>query len=80
MTLNEDEILDEFRSWLRNQPIYVVSEDRDLKQEQIDDAPFDYIDDFCRENKYNEKIKEELLNWILFRNEVYVFLEENGII
>jgi hypothetical protein len=78
--MNDDEILDDFKSWIRHQPMYVISEDKDLRQEQIDDAPFDYINDFCIERKYGERTEEELLNWILLRNEVYVFLEESGIL
>ena len=77
--MDDIKILDKFRQWIREQPVYVVSEDPETKLEQIDDAPFDYIEDFCRENKYKDKTFEQLLEWIELRNEVFVFLEENGI-
>ena len=78
--MNDEKVLNDFKSWIRHQPIYIVSEDKELRQEQIDDAPFDYIDGFCIEKKYNEKTEEELLDWIALRNEVYVFLEESRVI
>ena len=52
----------------------------DVRYEQIDDAPYDYISDFCDERKYKESTFERLVDQIDFRNEVFVFLERNGVI
>jgi hypothetical protein len=78
MVMDEDALLDEFKRWIRQQAMYVIP-DHPLMQEQIDDAPFDYIVEFCEMKRYKESTEETMLNWIALRNEVFVFLEENGI-
>ena len=78
--VNNDRILEIFRDWLRNQPLYITSEIPDVRYEQIDDAPYDYISDFCDERKYKESTFERLVDQIDFRNEVFVFLERNGVL
>jgi hypothetical protein len=78
MAFTDDELLHVFRKWLRDQPVYIVPTLPNIG-DQMDEVVMDYILDFCTDRKYSEKTEETLLNWIMFRNEVYVFLEEQGI-
>ncbi len=77
--MNDEKILNEFCEWLNEQAIYVVSDNKEVKREQIDDAPLDYITEFCKYKHYKSKTEEQLLDWIEMRNLVFAFLEENGI-
>lgn len=78
MKMDRDtQILEDFRKWLRDQPFgWAETVPFD---DQADDFLFDSILEFCRSRKYSEKTTETLLDWILLRNEVFVFLEEQGI-
>ena len=76
--MDEMALLDKFRRWIRNWPV-PVDPDRPFTTEQFDDLVPDYIRDFCFEMGYKERTTEQMLDWISLRNEVYVFLEEQGI-
>jgi len=76
--MNEEIQLEKFRKWIREWPV-PVDPNRLLTAEQFDDLIPDYIEDFCCEMKYKGQTTEQMLGWIGLRNEVYVFLEEQGI-
>jgi len=77
MAINEERLLEEFRDWIRNQP--VAWSPTLPYDEQIGDCIMDYILDFCKERKYSETTEESMLDWIALRNEVCVFFDEQGI-
>ena len=75
---NEEKELEEFRKWLRDQPMYVIP-DHPLMNDQIDAAPGDYIENFCFDKKFSDKKTNKMFDWIALHNEVYMFLEDQGI-
>lgn len=71
--------MQEFRKWIRNQPIGIVPIDHPDYNEHFDEAPGNYIEDFCNYKKFSDKKSDEMFNWIALYNEVYIFFEEQKI-
>jgi hypothetical protein len=77
MTTEEKE-LEKFRKWIRDEPI-PIDINSPFVNDMIDSASGDYIESYCWEKKFSNKKTDEMFAWIALHNEVYVFLEEQGI-